>query len=82
MDAAVTAVKGKVEDKNALVAAMRNVKFDSIRGPFRYGKNHFPVQSFYATEVVRQQDGKLIEANRGLIVKDDVDAYVGDCQMK
>ena len=82
MDAAVTAVKGKVEDKDALVSAMRQVKFDSIRGTFRYGKNHFPVQNFYATEVIRLPDGKLIEANRGLIVKDDVDAYVGECPMK
>ena len=82
MDAAVRAVKGKVEDKDALVKALENVKLESIRGPFRFGKNHFPVQNFYATEVARLPDGKLIESNRGAILKDDVDAYVGDCPMK
>jgi hypothetical protein len=27
-------------------------------------------------------DGKLIEANRGLILKDNADAYAGECPMK
>ena len=82
IDAAVTQVKGKVEDRDAFVKAIEQVKFDSIRGPFRYGKNHFPVQSFYATEVARLPDGKLIESNKGLIVKDDIDPYAAECPMK
>lgn len=82
IDAAVTAVKGKVEDREALVKAIEQVKFDSVRGPFRFGKNHFPVQNFYATEVARLPDGKLIEANRGVVVTDDVDPYASECPMK
>jgi branched-chain amino acid transport system substrate-binding protein len=82
IDAAVFAVKGKVEDREALVKALEQVKFDSIRGSFRYGKNHFPIQSFYSTEVARLPDGKLIESSRGLLVKDDVDAYASECAMK
>lgn len=82
IDAAVTQVKGKVEDRDAFVKALANVEFDSIRGPFRYGKNHFPIQNFYATEIARLPDGKLIESNRGLLVKDDVDPYAAECAMK
>jgi branched-chain amino acid transport system substrate-binding protein len=82
IDAAVAQVKGKVEDREALVKAIEQVKFDSIRGEFRFGKNHFPVQNFYATEVARLPDGKLIESNRGLLVKDDVDPYAAECAMK
>lgn len=82
IDAAVTAIKGKVEDRDALVKALEQVKFDSIRGPFRYGKNHFPIQNFYATEVARLPDGKLIESARGLLVKDDIDPYASECAMK
>lgn len=82
IDAAVTAVKGKVEDREALVKAIEQVKYPSIRGPFRFGKNHFPIQNFYATEVARLADGKLIEANRGLLVEDDVDPYASECPMK
>lgn len=82
IDAAVARVKGQVEDRDALVKALAEVRFDSIRGPFRFGTNHFPVQNFYATEVALLPDGKLIEANRGLLVKDDVDPYAGECTMK
>jgi branched-chain amino acid transport system substrate-binding protein len=82
IDAAVRQVNGKVEDKAALAKAMTQVKYDSIRGPFRYGKNNFPVQNFYATEVARLPDGKLIEANRGVVLKEQADAYVAECQMK
>ena len=82
IDAAVAAIKGKVEDREAFIKALENVKFDSIRGAFHYGKNHFPVQSFFATEVTRLPDGKLIESNKGLLVKDDIDPYAGECSMK
>jgi len=82
IDAAVHEVKGKVEDREAFAKAMERVSYDSIRGPFRMGKNHFPVQNFYATEVARLPDGKLIEANRGLLVKDDVDPYASECSMQ
>ena len=82
IDAAVAQVKGKVEDRDAFVKALEQVRFDSIRGSFQYGKNHFPIQSFYATEIARLPDGKLIESNRGLLVKDDVDPYAVECVMK
>lgn len=81
IDAAVAQVKGKVEDRQALVKALEEAKYESIRGPFKYGKNHFPIQNFYATEVTRAADGKLIESNRGLLVKDDVDPYAQECVM-
>ncbi len=82
IDAAVTQVKGKVEDREALVKALETVRYDSIRGPFKFGKNHFPIQNFYATEVAKLPDGKLIESNRGVMVKDDVDPYAAECPMK
>jgi branched-chain amino acid transport system substrate-binding protein len=82
IDAAVRTVSGKVEDRDAFAKAMAQAKYDSIRGPFRFGKNQFPVQSFYATEVVRLPDGKLIESNKGVLVKDDVDPYAAECPMK
>jgi branched-chain amino acid transport system substrate-binding protein len=82
IDAAVTLAKGKVEDRDAMVKALREVRYDSIRGPFRFGKNNFPVQNFYATQVARLADGKLIESYRGLLLKDDVDPYAAECPMK
>ncbi len=82
LDAAVAGVKGKVEDREAFVKALETVKFTSIRGSFSFGKNHLPIQSFYSTEVARLPDGKLIESNRGLLIKDDVDPYAAECPAK
>jgi branched-chain amino acid transport system substrate-binding protein len=82
IDAAVRAVHGKIEDKEALIAAFKTVKYDSVRGPYRYNNNHFPIENFYATEIVKAPDGHPIEVNRGIILKDDQDAYHTECSMK
>ena len=81
IDAAVAQIKGKVEDRQAFIKALEQAKYDSIRGSFKFGTNHFPIQNFYATEVARTADGKLIESNRGLLIKDDVDPYAQECAM-
>jgi branched-chain amino acid transport system substrate-binding protein len=82
IDAAVRQVHGKVEDKMALMKAMLSAKYDSVRGPYRYNTNHFPIENFYATEIVKDKDGTLVEANRGIILKDFQDAYHTECPMK
>ncbi len=82
IDAAVRQIKGKVEDKQALVKALASAKFDSVRGPFKFNNNGFPIANFYATEIVKGKDGTLTEANRGLILKDDKDGYHQECPMK
>ncbi|HYM33326.1 MAG TPA: ABC transporter substrate-binding protein [Candidatus Cybelea sp.] len=82
LDAAVREIKGKVEDRDAFIKALATVRYDSVRGPYRYNNNHMPIENFYATEVVKDQDGHLYEANRGLILKDEQDAYHQNCPMK
>ena len=82
IDAAVRQIKGKVEDKEALVKALASAKFDSVRGPFKFNNNGFPIANFYATEIVKDKDGTLVEANRGLILKDDKDGYHQECPLK
>jgi branched-chain amino acid transport system substrate-binding protein len=82
IDAAVRKIGGKIKDKAALVKALATVKFDSVRGPFEFNTNHFPIQNFYATEIVKDKDGTLIEANRGIILKDDMDGFYNECPMK
>lgn len=82
IDAAVKAVKGKVEDHDAFRAALRKNDIASVRGPFKFNNNHFPIQNFYLREVVKGADGKLQIASRGIALKDDKDAYSGECPMK
>jgi branched-chain amino acid transport system substrate-binding protein len=81
VDKALQAVDGKIEDKEAFRKALENVKFDSIRGPFRFNKNHFPIQDYYITEIVKDEKGRPVMEPRGTVLKDHGDAYVGECKM-
>jgi branched-chain amino acid transport system substrate-binding protein len=82
LDAAVKAVKGKIEDRDAFAKALATVKFDSVRGPFTFGNNHFPIENFYATEIVKDANGNLVQAGKGLVLKDDQDIYHNQCKLK
>lgn len=82
IDSAVKAVDGKVDDTDAFRAALEKAAFDSVRGDFRFGNNHFPVQNFYSREVVADADGKWTTKITGVALKDHQDVYAGDCKLK
>lgn len=50
---------GNLTDKNALRAAIAAADFQSVRGPFRFGTNQYPVQDFWQLQVARRPDGKF-----------------------
>jgi branched-chain amino acid transport system substrate-binding protein len=82
MDSAIRKVKGKIEDKEALRAAIKAADFKSVRGDFKFGPNHFPVQNYYLQLVGRGNDGKLVHKTIGTVLQNRADAYVQDCKMK
>ncbi len=79
VDAAVRAVGGDVADKDGLRKALAAAKFDSVRPDFALNRNHFPIQTYYLREVVKDGQGHLISAVREPILKNQADAYVGAC---
>jgi branched-chain amino acid transport system substrate-binding protein len=81
IDAALKAIGGKIEDRRAFRAALEGVKFDSVRGNFRFNTNHYPIQDFYLVEVVKDDKGRPVWAMRDTIVKDHPDSYAKDCKM-
>jgi branched-chain amino acid transport system substrate-binding protein len=84
IDAAVRETKGKVDNKDAVRAALRKANFKSVRGDFRFGANHFPVQDFYL-RVVRKDEsfnGELNNRSLNKVMEKHVDAYASQCQMK
>jgi branched-chain amino acid transport system substrate-binding protein len=82
LDAAIRKVKGRIEDKEALRAAIKSADFKSVRGDFRFGANQFPVQNYYLQVVSRNADGKIAHKTMGTILTARGDAYVQDCKMK
>jgi branched-chain amino acid transport system substrate-binding protein len=81
MQAALDSIGGKVEDKAAFRKALENVKFDSVRGSFRFNKNHFPIQNYYLVQIEKDAKGRLVAALRQTIMTDLADAYAGQCKM-
>jgi branched-chain amino acid transport system substrate-binding protein len=82
INSAVVAVKGDLSRKDAIQAAMEKADFKSLRGPFKYGNNHIPIQSFYLQDVVKDADGQLALKTVATIVKDDQDRFHDKCPMK
>ena len=81
IDAAVRAVGGDLSDRQAFSDALLAADFDSVRGPFRFNTNHFPIQDFYVRWVVRNPDGVLTNELVERIFTDHGDAYAADCPM-
>ena len=82
INSAVVAVKGDMTKKDAMKAEMEKANFKSLRGPFKYGNNHIPIQNFYLQDVVKGADGQLSLKTVATIVKDDQDRFHDKCPMK
>ena len=78
---AVAAVKGDVSKKDEMRAAMKKANFASVRGPFKFGNNQFPIQNFYIQEATKDADGMLTLKTVETAVKDGQDAQASKCPM-
>ena len=81
IDAALRLTGGKVSDKKAFAAALHNAKFESVRGPFAFNTNNFPIGNFYLLETVKRPDGKVEQVTRKTILTSAKDNYAGECRM-
>jgi branched-chain amino acid transport system substrate-binding protein len=82
IDSALTKTKGNASDLKALTAAMHTADFPSVRGKFKFNTNNFPIQDFYAFEVVKDAQGNATLKTIATPLVDAHDAYAGQCSMK
>src|SRR5437763_8848 len=82
IDSALNGTKGNVSDKDALRKAMEKADFKSVRGAFKFGHNHIPIQNFYLQDAVKDADGKIVLKTVETIVENDVDRFADKCPMK
>ncbi len=80
LNAAVTAVKGDLSNKNGMRDEVRKANFPSVRGKFKYGPNHMPIQNFYLQDVVKQGDDYVLKTV-ATIVENDQDKHFQKCKM-
>lgn len=81
LDAALGAAGADWADKDKFREALRAVRIETSRGPFRFGNNHFPIQDFYAREVVKLADGTVTNRLLGKVFSEHQDAYAEECGM-
>ncbi|VCU71162.1 Leucine-, isoleucine-, valine-, threonine-, and alanine-binding protein precursor [Pigmentiphaga humi] len=79
---ALAKTKGNVADKAAFRAALREAKFDSVRGYFAFNTNQFPIAPFYRVDVAKDANGKAAFVTKGVIFERSKDSFAGECQMK
>ncbi|MDX3894969.1 ABC transporter substrate-binding protein [Pusillimonas sp.] len=72
---------GSADDKQALIAALEKVEFDSVRGPFSFNTNHFPIGNFYLLKVIKDADGKFRQVSEKTVLENAKDAYYTQCDM-
>jgi branched-chain amino acid transport system substrate-binding protein len=81
INSAVTAVGGDLSNKDGMRDAMRKADFPSVRGPFKYGNNHFPIQNFYLRKAVKDADGNYTTKIVKTVYTNHQDPYAKDCKM-
>src|SRR5436189_2630867 len=81
-NSAVVAVNGDLSKKDAMRAEMRKANYASVRGPYKYGNNQFPIQNVYLQDVAKDAEGNLTLKTVATIVRDNQDMFHDKCPMK
>ncbi len=79
--AALKATGGDPGKADAFRAALRKADFASVRGKFKFGRNHHPVQDIYILEVYKDAQGRMANRIVGKAFTDHADAYAAECKM-
>ena len=83
INAAVRDTKGNLADKEALRKALRAARFDSVRGPFKFNNNQYPIQNYFVRVVGSDGQGGLINKSFSEpILRNHSDAYSAQCAMR
>lgn len=79
---AIEAADGDVSDSDAIRAGLEAADFQSLRGDFAFGPNHYPIQDFYLVQVAQREDGKYETQIAEQIFDDYADNYAAECPMQ
>ena len=77
----VDAVNGDTSNQDGIRAAMLKADFPSVRGKYRYGSNHFPIQNFYLRTVKKDANGDWFVSHVSTVLSDHQDSYHGQCKL-
>nr|WP_246105163.1 ABC transporter substrate-binding protein [Rhodoligotrophos appendicifer] len=82
IDAAVKSVNGDLTNADGIRKGLEAADIQSLRGDFKIGPNHYPIQNFYLVKAAKRPDGKYQTEIVETIFTDYADSYAAQCQMK
>ena len=80
IDSGLKAVKGDMSKKAELRKALEKADFKSVRGNFKFGPNHMPIQNFYLQDAVKDGEDYRLKTV-ATIVENDQDKHWQKCKM-
>jgi len=80
LDSVVKAVNGDLSKKDEMRRAAEKADFKSVRGNFKFGPNHIPIQNFYLQEAVKDGNEYRLKTV-ATIVENDQDKHWQSCKM-
>ena len=78
--AGVKAAGGDAKNTDAVRKGMEEADFGSVRGKIKFGKNHFPIQNFYARQVINK-NGQWQLSVRQTVVEDHAPVMSNECKL-
>lgn len=78
--AGVKAAGGDAKNTDAVRKGMEKADFPSVRGKIKFGKNHFPIQNFYARQIVNK-GGKWQPSVRQIVLEDHAPVMSNECKL-
>lgn len=61
--------------------ALRKADYPSLRGPYKMGPNHFPIDTIYHQEIAADASGAWTMKTVKAVLKDTPDVYMSECPM-
>jgi branched-chain amino acid transport system substrate-binding protein len=80
LDSVVKAVKGDLTRKDEMRRAAEKADFKSVRGNFKFGPNHIPIQNFYLQDAAKDGEEYRLKTV-ATIVENDQDKHFHKCKM-
>ena len=78
---ALEKVNGNVDDTGALISALEEADFVSVRGDFEFNTNHYPIQDIYVRQAYVDDSGNVTNKLVGKVFEAHADAYAAECEM-
>jgi branched-chain amino acid transport system substrate-binding protein len=82
LDSAIAKVRGNIGDKPSFMAAIKAADFKSVRGPFKFNHNNFPIMDMPVLQVAKDAQGRVSLKTVGFPLRNHEDAYHQQCPLK